>query len=114
MVRYIEDDILRDFYMFLFVYIHGDDPDFNNIIEYLKTKTKCLIVEKYSNYCNYMKEREDIQVEEENYNNEKEKLNNTIAYLEDLKQKLDNLIETKTKLINHLTSKIEEKEDGNN
>ena len=100
--------------MFLFIYIHGEDPDFNIAIEYLKTKTTCLIADKYTNYCEYMKQREEIQIEEENYNNEKEKLNTTIAYLDEMKSKLNNLLETKSKLINQLNTKIDEKDENNN
>lgn len=89
---------MKDFLMFLFIFLHGDDPDFNIILEYLKTKVKCLIVDKYTDYCEYMKEREVIQVEEENYNNEKEKLTNTIEYLDDMKAKLEMLVDTKAKV----------------
>lgn len=112
-IRLIDDENIRDFYMMLFIFIHGDDPDFNIVIEYLKSKTTCLIHDKYTNYCEYMKQREEILHEEENYNNEKEKLNTTIAYLEEMKSKLDNILDTKTKMINQLSNKIDEKEDNN-
>jgi septal ring factor EnvC (AmiA/AmiB activator) len=109
----VDDENLKEFYMFLYIYIHGEDPDFNVVFDYLKTKTKCLIVDKYTNYCEYMKQREEIQIEEDNYENEKDKLGTTIEYLEELKKKLDGLLETKAKLINQLNTKIDEKEEGN-
>ncbi len=97
-MRFIEDDAMKDFFMFLFIYIHADDQDFNFIIDYLKNKTKCLTVEKYINYCTYMKEREEVLNEEDNFNLEQDNLNNTINYIKDAKVKLENLIETKNRV----------------
>lgn len=84
--------------MFMFIYIHADDTDFNLILEYLKNKARCLTVEKYINYCTYMNEREEVLNEEENFLLEQETLNNTINYIKDYKIKLENLIETKNRV----------------
>ena len=99
--------------MFLFIYLHGDDPDFNIYLTYLKSKTECLLVEKYTNYTNYLKEKEGITIDEENYKNEKATLNNSIDYIKYMKNKLEDLTETKNKVISQLKVKIDEKEFEN-
>lgn len=57
-----------------------------------------------------MKEHEETTNDEENFNSEQGTLKTTIDYLADLKKKLDVLGEAKSRLINKLKTKIDEKE----
>lgn len=90
----------------MFVYIYNHDPDFSSYVEYIKDKIKCLVTEKYVNYCEYMNEREEIYNQQENLQIETDNLKNTIEYIKYLKENLDSLTSTKENLKNSIKTKM--------
>jgi hypothetical protein len=49
-IQKLDDPVLREFYLFLYMYLHGKDNDFNYLTEHLKKKIKVYTNEKYHKY----------------------------------------------------------------
>ena len=76
-IRLIEDENLKEFYMFLLIYLH-EGQDFNVIYDFLERKTQFSLQEKYKTLCNYLEKKEEVGKLENNYMIERNHFNSSI------------------------------------
>ncbi len=79
-IRCIDDDLLREFYMFLLIYLN-EGNDFSIIYEFLERKAQFHLIQKYKFYCNYLIKRDESTKVENIYLEEKTRLNSMIEYI---------------------------------
>jgi len=79
-IRCIDDELLREFYMFLLIYLH-EGNDFSIIYEFLERKAQFHLIQKYKFYCNYLIKRDESTKAENIYLDEKTRFNSMIKYI---------------------------------
>jgi hypothetical protein len=89
------------FYISLYNYLYGDeDSDIHASMEYrLRRHTKYDLLLKYSNYCEYLNEKEKINILQDNYEYETKCFKNSLSYIKVLKEKSERLIDIREKVI---------------
>jgi hypothetical protein len=89
------------FYICLYNYIYGDeDSDIHASMEYrLRRHAKYNLLLKYTNYSDYLNEKEKINILQENYNYELQCFRNSKDYIQILKEKSEKLIDIREKVI---------------
>lgn len=97
MIRCIDNDFLREFYLFLLIYLN-EGNDFTTIYDFLERKVQYSLVTKFKLLADYIQNRDRSIKIQSNYNYEKGKFESSIEYIKFLKEKLEGLYELKNRV----------------
>jgi len=97
---------LKEFYLHLFYFIHGDNSEFSNFHDYLKRKIKIRIIDKIENYSDYLNQREKVEEQKRNFESELKFGEETENYNKAIQEYMESLNSRREKLINEALMKI--------